>query len=189
MSDPKDLTTVFRGSMAEVLLIHGVLNSLEFRTFVADETTKTIYPFITGGNIFELSLEAPREEATQIAVALKELHAPRTEIPSGGSAGSNHSEVEDSLPAGLENLGRRLRWGLLALLLLAPWSPAGLVASIVYLCFGLAYGHRVKRYRLRPSAHLVTTGCVVLVSIYALTLVGLSLVELEVHLARFPWLP
>jgi hypothetical protein len=53
MSDSKDLTTVFRGSLAEAHLLQAVLDAQGFTTFVADTNAVALTPSYVGCGNFQ----------------------------------------------------------------------------------------------------------------------------------------
>ena len=64
MSDyPQDFVTVFRGSMSAALSLQVSLEAGGLHPIIPGHYTYTIYPFITGGNVFEVKLQTPASEA------------------------------------------------------------------------------------------------------------------------------
>jgi hypothetical protein len=70
--DFEDLVTVFQGAMSEAMALRATLGARGFETYIRDDATKVIDPFITGGYAFSVSLDAPASDAYAILRSLAE---------------------------------------------------------------------------------------------------------------------
>ena len=135
----RELETVFVGSWPEVLALQAALAARGEETFVADAMLKTIDPFITGGDVLGVRLQAPADRAKAVADAIRELRDGPGLPESAGSAIEEESaappedeEVEsppDPRFAEVEALGARVRWASLVGVL----APIGLFHALRYL--------------------------------------------------------
>jgi hypothetical protein len=69
----QDLTTVFEGSISEVMAVKASLGARGYETYTQDDQTKVMDPFITGGNAFLVTLKAPTDTAPEILEILREV--------------------------------------------------------------------------------------------------------------------
>ena len=164
------LVTVHAGPLWEMQLLQGQLEELGVPSFIPDETTKAVDPFITGGNPLATNLQVPEEYADR-AMALIERNrrvAEQQEPPADATP-------LDTALARQGRLGRRIRWAAIA------WftAPLALVMGVVYLA-------RLERGRPRPEGHGFTLAAIVLAIPLTLVLVVVfgSLVGLELPLTE-----
>jgi hypothetical protein len=115
--DFEGLVPIFRGSMAEAVALRATLGARGFETYVRDESTKVIDPLITGGYVFDVTLDAPVSDAEAIQRLLAEERAdwPEQELT-----------PEEKLHKQLERLARNI---ILTALL---FPPIGVVLVVRY---------------------------------------------------------
>ncbi|MCZ6795787.1 MAG: hypothetical protein O7J95_19440 [Planctomycetota bacterium] len=163
MNPSRDLITVFHGSLAETNVLKAALDANGFHTFIADEHMKTWNPFVSGGQVFDVRLQTPQDEAEEAIAAIRELQ---------GKPYGAEEEPDDAEHDAVAALGRRLRWGLIAMIAIVPWSPLSLLASIVYLAVGHSYLKKARRLDAVHPGHRLTVACVIVVACYALFLLA-----------------
>jgi hypothetical protein len=166
------LTTVFHGSIAEALQVQSLLQSYQMVAHVDDANTKSIYPFITGGNIFLARVSVRAADAERALRVLRQSE-PVNDTGDGGEAvcdGDAASVAPDSpgtvlaereLTSSVEVLGRRLRWAAVLSffglpLVLVP--VVILVGFLVYCYYFSVYLRRVVAEPKRPDAYSLTIG-------------------------------
>ncbi len=117
-----DLTTVHSGSWSEVLAAKASLGARGFETYIQDEATKIIDPFITGGSALIYTLKAPVDTADEIRWLLEEDRArlAEPEVPAS-------PEERERMKA--EALGQRI---ILAAIFLFT-GPIGFVMGLYYI--------------------------------------------------------
>lgn len=172
-----EFVTIFRGSQAEVLAMRGLLEGQGFHAHVEGDFIKTLDPFITGGNVFEVELQVPRGEAEEALECLGECREQAARSP----AEAAHENADDDAAAGVAPrrvaaavFARRIRWGLALFLSLIPvsvFSPlAGFVGLAIYWIFGIEYLRRVRREGRAPVGHGMTIACLVFATVAFLTI-------------------
>ncbi len=140
--------SVFEGRPSEVYVVQATLEAQGFHTFAADETIKTIDPFITGVGMLRRTLQVPSQQVEAARSYLAKLEASRKEAP-GARVAQNHEPT-------LERLGRRLRWGALASLF-APIVPRlEWLAIALFGVFYLRYFLSTVTVQPKPRAHRAT---------------------------------
>jgi len=130
-------STVYTGPVWRALSVQSLLDEAGFLTQVPDANTRTMDPFITGGDAFSLSVLVPARDSTA-ALDVVASH----EQPGPTSAASERDSK-------LAKLAHRLRW-LTAMVVIAPvfflTAPIALVLGFVYLV-------RVRRSETLPAEH------------------------------------
>lgn len=135
----RPMRSVFTGTIGEVTAMQATLSAQGFETFIEQEMTKTLDPFVTGGNVFAVTLSAPADQAPAIEAALREMkeRGPATDVGAPQEPerlreeDDEESASEDAAPtlAELEALGRRIRWCTFETLL----APIALMLGATYL--------------------------------------------------------
>lgn len=124
------LVPVQGGSLSEMMGLQAALGSKGFETFLSDQETKVIDPFITGGYCLGSTLLAHHHDVAAIREALADdkLRAdtePLLEEP--------ESTPEDEMDAGLRDLARRIGWSAVAgSIVPVLFAPLGLVFAWFY---------------------------------------------------------
>ena len=128
-----DLVPVFRGPFSRALTLQSSLGAVGLRTHIRNENIKSIDPFITGGQIFDVALEADSRDEAEILAEIERL----TAVVAG-----SQSEPGQRAPAPTrteaERLAHLIRW------LCVLFAPAALFLAPAYL--------RAARAQ-RPSGH------------------------------------
>jgi hypothetical protein len=148
---PRRWVTVSQGSMADVLVLQGLLESNGFPTMLRDMNIKVVDPFITGGNAFAVDLQVPDIDASE---ALKVL-AWRPDGEESAAAPPQavvaaESEMEDSAETAVRALGNRIRFAAL-LTFSAPFA----------LLLAPRYFRAVRRLGRKPDGHAWTIAALV----------------------------
>jgi hypothetical protein len=158
------------------LVVKAALEQQGFHPFTANQYTKVIDPFITGGNVFEAVLQVPAAEAKAAAAAIAALRR-RTEpaVQEAGVTGEP-PETGESVLSPLDILGRRLRWAALGLLvigtLLALFFPAiSALGCMIYFVWASDYLLRARRATTRAVGHGLTVACFFLVAAFLVVFV------------------
>ena len=73
----RNLVTVYKGELAEILALQSALAMRGFETFVGDDHLKTIQPFLAGGYAFGRDLQAPAETAAEVGRLIAEIQQER----------------------------------------------------------------------------------------------------------------
>lgn len=117
-----DLATVYSGSWSEVLAAKASLGARGFETYIQDEATKIIDPFLTGGSALIYTLKAPADTAREIHRLLEADRArlAEPEVP---------VTAEDRARIKTEALGRRI---ILSAIFFFT-GPAGVVLGLYYI--------------------------------------------------------
>jgi hypothetical protein len=155
--DASRWTTVYTGPVWRALSVQSLLDEAGFLTQVPDSNTRTIDPFITGGDAFSLSVLVPERDmsAALAVVASHEKSAPATAPAERDTA--------------LARLAHRMRW-LTTMVVTAPIAFA----------LGLVYLVRVRRADVRPADHafnLFTIAVAGLLTIVAVLMFGSMLAQ------------
>ena len=145
----QEWTAVFSGPLPEVQVLQIALEARGITTFIPDETTKVVDPFITGANPLATLLQVPRdsvEEATALIADLRKDRKPR---------------VLDATAQVVE-IGRRIRW-----CFIIP-----MIGWLIGTYLGFVYLGRVRRMESRPAGFGATVGlwCLQLVLLAAFPL-------------------
>ncbi len=74
-----EVVDVHRCTMSEGMAIQAALGAHGLRVFIADEQTKTIDPFVIGGNAWAVTLRAPVEDADRVREKIRALEAAHAE--------------------------------------------------------------------------------------------------------------
>jgi hypothetical protein len=130
--------TVYTGPVWRALSVQSLLDEAGFLTQVPDSNTRTMDPFITGGDAFSLDVLVPRREAqAALAVVASYGARPATAVRAEGDAR-------------LGTFARRMRW-MTTMVFVAPTTLV-LTAPIAF-GMGLAYLVRARRSEARPAEH------------------------------------
>jgi len=145
---PRRWVTVSQGSMADVLVLQGLLESNGFPTMLRDMNIKVVDPFITGGNAFAVDLQVPDIDASE---ALKVLEwRPAGEHPASvATTNEPEDELEDPAEAAVRALGNRIRFASL----LGFSAPYALWLAPRYL-------RAVQRLGHKPEGHAWTIAAI-----------------------------
>jgi len=128
----QDLTTVFEGSISEVMAVKAALGARGFETYTQDDQTKVMDPFITGGNVFLVTLRAPTDTAPAILEILREVRGrARADAPRTPEEAERHE---------VEKIGRRI-----------VLSAMFFFTAPIGFYFGFIYFVRLTRTAERPS--------------------------------------
>jgi hypothetical protein len=112
---PQRWTTVFHGSMAEALVLQGLLESNGVGAHILDQNIKVIDPFITGGSAFDVQLQVTEDRAVEAREILD--YRPTREHEDGGEPLATPDPIEEHV----RNLGVRIRWASI-LLFTSPYA-------------------------------------------------------------------
>ncbi|MDA1261098.1 MAG: hypothetical protein O3A20_10830 [Planctomycetota bacterium] len=153
---PLDLVTVYTGPMWRVLLLEGRLLAEGIPVLVPDRMIKTIDPFITGANAFDLRLQVPAENAKAATVIIAEGEATERAAPELDPAAKEVLEVE--------RLGRRLCYA----------AMFGFTSPLT-LWYAAPYLHRAAALELKPRGH-----------VYALASIPLAILLMIGAMVMFP---
>ncbi|MBI3819580.1 MAG: hypothetical protein HY286_12875 [Planctomycetes bacterium] len=161
----RELVQVYSGRLGEVIAMRAALAASGFETFVQDELTKSIDPYMTGGNAFEVYLLAGRDDAPAIRSWLNEMEG------TPGRGEPNSVELEKQLKE-LEKLGERVRWCTLDIL-----QPLGVYLGMKYLARVQSLGIRPKLYNSTLAAFTWNIVCTIFycIGIYAAVVIVLKL--------------
>jgi hypothetical protein len=151
---PEPWTTVFTGSMSEVLIKQGLLESNGIPTNIPDLNIKVIDPFVTGANALSVKLQTPES----LAEEAEEILAWRPD-PVADAEPRRDPKLER-----LEKLGTRIRWGSITVVT----APYALLLAPEYLW-------SVRRLRERPRNHGWTIAAIVFAGAITLAIVGIGL--------------
>jgi len=128
----QELTTVFEGSISEVMAVKAALGARGFETYTQDDQTKVMDPFITGGNVFLVTLKAPVDTAPEILKILDEVRdRTRDDTP---------PTPEEAERDEVEKLGRRI-----------ILSAVFFFTAPIGFYFGFIYFARLVTMAKRPS--------------------------------------
>ena len=121
--------TVYGGPIWEAQMVRDRLDDEGIESFLPDETTKVVDPFITGGNPLAVALQvrAPDAERAQALVATYHKAPPEGEEAHEVPDGEEDEEEDDG--DDLDWLATRTRWASL-LLITAPFA---IVTGVLYL--------------------------------------------------------
>jgi hypothetical protein len=156
----RDLQPVFRGSMPEVLTLQSALMASGIESFIPDYTIKTIDPFITGKNVFEVSLHVPAKQVAEAEAEIRRLRA-QPEEPGGESRGSgSQSEVDV--------LGRRIRW-----------ASVSIITAPVGVLWGIKYIGEARSLPEKPTYDLLTKICFAICILESLSIASVLVVGLR----------
>ncbi len=131
----RELQSIFRGSMPEVLTLQAALAAKGIESFIPDYNMKTIDPFITGRNVFEVSLQVPAVKAAEAEAEIRSLREGAEERRQEERAGGCFEEpIEESREASdvrqeVEATGRRIRWASVSVIT----APVGILWGVKYL--------------------------------------------------------
>ena len=177
--EPEELVTLFTGTIAEVLPLDPALKNRGFHPFIADMNIKTIDPFVTGGNIFNVRLQIPAGEAEEAYAALQEIRSEPGSPTAEPVDGMEPVEETDADVTALEALGKRLRWGLVLLVMVGGvffiFPAPGIIALLFYLFFGVRYLLRAQKSATVPVNHGLTVASLVVLVVIAISAVLLFL--------------
>ena len=167
MSD-SDFVVVYTASWVEIGRLRSVLIEAGIPAVAADSHTKTIDPFITGGNIFDSDLLVP---AFTVAAA-RDLIRDATEAGHsdlGRESTDGGRDATASPRDRAELLGRRLRWSVVLLYFAFavpfPLLPIPVTGVAVYVWFSIAYFVRSRRLQAKPPGHGFTIASFVLLGV------------------------
>lgn len=124
------LVAVQGGSLSEMMGLQAALGSKGFETFLSDQETKVIDPFITGGYCLGSTLLAHHHDVAAIREALAddELRAQTESL-----AEDPVPTPEEETDAGLRDLARRIGWSAVAgAMTPILFAPLGLVFAWIY---------------------------------------------------------
>jgi hypothetical protein len=107
--------TVFTGPFPKALALQATLEAQGIATFLADETTKLMDPFITGANPLAVELRVPEDARAEVeeflaSAAAARRNALRNEPDSGPRT---ETGAADDAAEQAARLARRIRWCLL----------------------------------------------------------------------------
>ena len=157
-SNGATLTTIHRGDFNELLPLQAALNANDLHAFIADQNIKTIDPFITGGSIFQTSLQVPAYEVEQALALLQDLR-PSANDAEESPAADETGPVEDGIVR-LEALGLRLRWGAVLVGFLAPYSIPAFISLAIYGIASLRYLFLTLGRPAKPVGHWFTVASI-----------------------------
>ena len=120
-------TTVFSGSMAEAIVLRGLLESNEVEARILDEHIKVIDPFITGAGALDVQLQVPEPRVLE-AREILDLRPPSEE----------KVEPRDPAEERVHQLGVRIRWSAILIVTM----PYALWLARPYLLAVRALGRR-----------------------------------------------
>jgi hypothetical protein len=143
MSETPTWETVYAGPQWQVAMFQGLLEGEGITTFTPDQITKTVDPFITGGNALTARLQVPSPEAT---AARELLAAVRAAAPE--AAGDSPQETAETPEEEVEGYGRRTRWAAV----LVFTAPAAIVFGIGYILACREHGLRARQHGLVVAA-------------------------------------
>lgn len=72
-----EVVHVHRCTMPEAMAIQAALGAERLRVLIADEQTKTMDPFVIGGNAWAVTLRAPVEDAERVRERIETVAAAR----------------------------------------------------------------------------------------------------------------
>jgi hypothetical protein len=128
--------TIFAGPFPKALALQATLEAQGIRTFLADETTKVMDPFITGANSLSVELRVSEQDRAEVEAFLATFADSEAPEPSEAER-----EAEDAL-----RLARLLRWCLV-------FAPVG---WIVGAWLGWEYRKAARRLPSLPAGHGAT---------------------------------
>ena len=162
------MTTIHAGPLWEVQLLQGKLDEEGIPSFIPDELTKRVDPFITGANALNVQLQVRQADVARAEPFILEYRtktrgadeAPEAVV--GGERGGDDEGLDEEARADLDaqtRRGRRLRWASL----LVVTAPLGLL-------IGGAYLAAMRRGAPHPSGHGMNLAAIAL----SAALVGLG---------------
>jgi hypothetical protein len=111
--------TIFAGPFPKALALQATLEAQGIATFLADETTKVMDPFITGANPLAVELRVPEDARAEVeeflassAAAGRNALRNEPDTESGAEPGAEPGAAEDAAEQAAR-LARRIRWCLL----------------------------------------------------------------------------
>src|SRR5689334_13126081 len=130
--------TILEAPRPRVEVVRGLLDAEGIATFVPDDLTKTVDPFITGGNAFTVTLQVPADDLERArAVAARHVEcasATQASVPESPRTGDLAADEDDEQAAAEPDdpvEGHATRTVLCTCLLVTV--PLALVFGVLYL--------------------------------------------------------
>lgn len=120
----QELEPVFVGSLSEALALRASLGAMGLAVFLVDETMKSVDPFITGADVFNVGIVAACDQADRVREAIADVE--RDDVERAEDRGAAATRLS--------------RFALVGLIM---FPPVSVVACVRALRLGVGHGLRI----------------------------------------------
>ena len=159
----REMVSVYRGSLHELLAMRATLACRGIEVFVADENMSMVDPMAISGGVLGSRLMAPRSRAADTVAAIRQIR--------DGQLRDESRETSSSSATHMNRLARRIQWACL----FSITAPIALFLGVRYLA-RTREGERANRHGMTVAATLLSIPMTALL-VVAFTSIATSFVD------------